>query len=190
MSIFNSYKGRFHVAAGSRVSGRRADNCQPVHPACSAFCLRSHRAAVYAQWLAAVSGDGGDVRPGGLTGCGGRRLGGASQSIRALARVAVRCPVRAHAVAAETLGATDAAIGGRRQSFVGGRRGRCQTASGRVVPDRRGHRFALGALRRANPGAGADRRRAARGQHRHYLALAGLRRRGCHLPGLGLAGRR
>lgn len=183
-------KGRFHVASGSRVSGRRADNCQPVHPACSAFCLRSHRAAVYAQWLAAVSGDGGDVRPGGLTGRGGRRLGGASQSVRALARVAVRCPVRTHAVAAAPVGTLDASLSGRRQSPVASRWNGRQAACGRFVPDRRGHRFTVGTVRGANPGAGAHRRGAAGREHRHHVAVAGLCRRCRYVPGVGVAGRR
>ena len=77
---------------------------------------------------------------------------------------------------------------GSRLSEAGGRR--CPAASRRFVPDRRRHGPALGAVRRADSGPGADRRRAARGKHRHHLAVAGLRR-GCrHLARRGaVAGR-
>ena len=188
---FHSFiAGRCYVASGSRVSRWCADDCQPVHSAGIALCLRSHRAAVYEKWLATVGGDGGDLRARRLIGGGGRRLGGASQSVRSLARVAVRGTVRADAAAASIGRAPDAPTGGGRQPTVGSRGRRCSSASRRFVPDRRRHGPALGTVCRADSRPVADRGGAARGKHRHHVAVAGLCR-GCrHFPRRGVvAGR-
>ena len=177
MLFLSPHSGRHYVASGPLFSRWRADDCQPVHSAGIALCLRSHRAAVFAQWLAAAGGDGPDLRARRLTGGGRRRLGGASQSVRSLARVAVRCAIRADAVAAAPRRAADPATGGGRRSSVGSGGRRCAATSRRLVLDRRRHRPALGTVRGTDSRAGADRCSAAGGQHRHYLAVAGLRRR-------------
>ena len=77
---------------------------------------------------------------------------------------------------------------GSRLSEAGG--GRCAAASRRIVSDRRRHGPALGALCRADPGAVADRRGAARRKHRNHVVAAGLRRRCRHFARRGVvAGR-
>ncbi|MNU89683.1 hypothetical protein D3C71_795290 [compost metagenome] len=184
------FAGNRHVAAGPRLSRWCADDCQPVHSAGIAVCLRPHRATLRQKRVAAAGGHGADLRAGRHVGGGGRRLGGATQSVRALAGAGVRGVVRSDAVAAATGRASDPATGGGGQSFVGGGGRRCTATSRCFAPDRRGHRPAVGAVRRADPGPAADRCGAARRQHSNHLFAAGVRRRCRHFPRAGLvAGR-
>ncbi|MNX89696.1 hypothetical protein D3C86_1217170 [compost metagenome] len=175
------------MAPDPRLSRWCADDCQPVHSAGAAVCLCPHRAAVHEEWFTAADGDGADVRAGRHAGGGGRRLGGAAQSVRALAGAGVRRAVRSDTDAAATGRAPDPAVGCGGQSFVGSGGCRCAAASRCFVPDRRSHGLAVGAMCRTDSRVAADRCGAARSKHSNHLVAAGVCRRCGDVPGVGVA---
>ena len=160
-------------AARPRLSRRRADDPQPVHPAGAAVRVRARGSVVRAQRRADAARHGDHVRAGRDAGRGRRRLGGAREPVRPLRRA--RDPalfgVDTAVSALSPIGSRSrsvAPVRGCRNRRSGARRGAVDRP---VAVARCGDRLALGAMRGPDPRLDADRRGAAGRKRADHVCL-------------------
>ena len=180
-TFFERARGDDVVGAG--LSGRRADDRQPMHSAGAAVRVRARRSAVPEVRPADAGRHGHHVCPHCHTGGGRRRLGRRGQPVWSRHRHRAVGRVRPDAHFPKPRRPDHAAACRARREIVefGGTHRRAGLFSSALIVARRRDRVAVGALRRTGARTYPDWRRPQRRERRHDAPSACLRGRSRHL---------